>query len=146
MEEKFDPCKEETYICYLDTNNLYGWAMSKKLPVGNFAWMHAKEMLSWRKHPCILEVNLEYPRELHDFHNDYPLAPEKMKLGAVEKLVPNLRNKEKYVVHHENLKLYETLGMKITKIHKGIKFVEDDFMKKYIELRKKAKDAFERLL
>ena len=57
--------------------------------------------------------------------------------GGVEKLIPNLNNKEKYVLHSENLKLYEKLGLKISGIYKGIKFYEEDFMKKYIDLNTK---------
>ena len=83
----------------------------------------------------ILEVDLEYPSELHDLYNDYPLAPVKLeisqdilskycsdiadkygiKVGTVNKLVPNLRNKEKYVVHYRNLQLYLSLRMNIIK-------------------------------
>jgi hypothetical protein len=55
-------------------------------------------------------------------------------INKCQKLVPNLRIKTKYVVHHENLKLYERLGMKITKIHRGLSFDESDWLKKYIEL------------
>ena len=96
----------------------------------------------------MLEVDLEYPKELHDLHNDYPLAPERLKIGGVEKLVPNLKNKEKYVLHHEILKQYEKLGMKIIKIHRGIKFHEEEWMKPYImlntNLRTNSKNEFEK--
>ena len=115
--ENYDPSKESKYIMYLDANNLYGYAMSQPLPTGGFEWMSQDEMDEWRDIPCILEVDLEYPTELHDLHNEYPLAPEKMTIGKVEKLVPNLNNKTKYVVHHTSLKLYTSLGLKITKIH-----------------------------
>ena len=122
--------------------------MTKPLPVGDFEWMNDEELEDWKSHPCILEVDLEYPEELHDLHNEYPLAPEKLKMGKVEKLIPNLRDKEKYVIHHENLKLYEKLGLKLKKIHKGIKFKEENFMEKYIdfnnEKRTKAKNEFEK--
>jgi len=67
------------------------------------------------KYGCILEVDLEYPKELHDAHYDYPLAPESVKVGTVHKLILNLNNKTKYVVHYENLKMYESMGLKITK-------------------------------
>ena len=80
---KEDPSK---YIMYLDVNNLYGWAMSQYLPTGGFKWLSKKqiEKLNLKKYKedseegLILEVDLEYPEELHDLHNDYPLGPEKI--------------------------------------------------------------------
>ena len=148
MGEKYDPKQENSYIIYLDANNLYGWAMCKKSPVRNFKWMDEDELENWRKIPCILEVDFEYPEELHDFHNEYPLVCEKIKIGTVEKLVPTLRDKYNYVIHYENLKLYEKLGLKITKIHRGVKFYEENFMEKYInlntKLRMQAKNDFEK--
>ena len=86
---------------------------------------------------CFLEVDLEYPEDLHDLPNDYPLAPERVKIGNIEKLITNLNNKTNYVVHYENLKLYESLGLKITKIHKGIKFEKSAWLEKYINLNTK---------
>ena len=83
---------------------------------------------------CILEVDLEYPEDLHNLHNDYPLVPECVKIGNVEKLIPNLNNKSNYVVHYANLKLYESLGLNITKIHRGIKFKESAWLEEYINL------------
>ena len=136
----FDPAEKSSFIVYLDANNLYGWAMSKPLPVGEFEWMSEDELKDWERFVeeegigCILEVDLEYPAELHDFHNDFPLAPERLTLGKVEKLTQNLRDKEKMVLHGENLKLYLSLGMKLKKIWRGLKFAEKDFMKGYIEL------------
>ena len=70
MDKKFKSKKPSKYIQYLDANNLYGVAMSMKLPTKGFKWMNDKELLVWRKIPCILEVDLEYPKELHDLHND----------------------------------------------------------------------------
>ena len=134
MGDNFDPSRPSKYLAYLDANNLYGWAMMKPLPVGDFKWMRERELKNWEDTPCILEVDLEYPRKLHDLHNDYPLAPERLKIGGVEKLIPNLWDKEKYIVHHENLKLYLGLGLKVKKIHRGIKFREEPWMKPYIEL------------
>ena len=98
--------------------------MSKNLPTSGFKWMNDEELSNWKDVPCILEVDLEYPRVLHDLHNDYSLAPENIALegSEVQKLIPNLRNKTKYILHYENLKLYEGLGLNITKIHRGIKF------------------------
>jgi hypothetical protein len=118
------------------------------MPFRRFKWMSESEMESWREHPCILEVDLDYPKELHNLHNDYPLAPERLMINGVEKLVPNLRNKTKYVVHHETLKVYESLGLIITKVHRAIKFEESAWMKQYIDmntrLRTAAKNDFER--
>ena len=86
---------------------------------------------------CFLEVDLENPEQLHDLHNDYPLAPERIKIWNVEKLIPNLNNKTNYVVHYEHLKLYESIGLKITKIHRGIKFKESAGLEEYINLNTK---------
>ena len=152
----FDPAEKSSFIVYLDANNLYGWAMSKPLPVGGFEWMAEEELENWEEFVekegvgCILEVDLEYPVELHDFHNDFPLAPEKMILGKVEKLTQNLRDKEAMVLHGKNLQLYLSLGMKLKLIRRGLKFKEKDFMKCYIDkntfLRSQAKNDFEKEL
>ena len=148
MGDAFDPSQPSKFITYLDANNLYGCAMMKSLPVGDFKWMDEGEKQNWKNIPCILVVDLEYPKELHDLHDDYPLAPERLKINNVEKLIPNLWDKEKYVVYHENLKLYLELGLKIKKIHRGIKFREEPWMKSYIELntrlRTEAKNDFEK--
>ena len=138
MNDKFSPSEPSKYIQYLDANNLYGAAMSMKLPTHGFKWMNDKELIAWRKIPCILEVDLEYPNELHDLHNDYPLAPERiMCKNRVEKLIPNLRNKEKYVIHYDNLKQYLSLGLRLTRIHRGIKFEESEWLKPYIDMNTK---------
>ena len=116
----------------------------------------------------ILEVDLEYPDELHVLHNDYPLAPEKLaipydmlsnyckkiadkygiKVGDIMKLIPNLGDKTNYVLHYRNLQLYLSLGMKLTKIHRVLKFKQSDWMKKYIdfntEKRTNAANSFEK--
>ena len=138
MRNKYDVNEVSKYIVYLDKNNLYGTAMINKLPVNGFKWMNNNELLVWRKHPCILEVDLEYPKDLHALHNDYPLAPERvMCKNNVEKLIPNLSNKKNYVVHHDTLKQYLDLGMKITCIHRGIKFNESEWLNPYIDLNTK---------
>ena len=99
------------------------------------------ELDYWKHLSCFLEVYLEYPHDLHDLHNDYPLAPERVKIGNIEKLIPNLNNKTNYVVHYEHLKLYESLGLKITKIHRGTKFKESAWMEEYTRLRIEAKQS-----
>ena len=148
MKEKFDSSQPSKFVPYLDANNLYGWAMMKPLPVGDFHWMNKEELENWMDYPCVLEVDLEYPEELHETHNDYPLAPERLKINKVEKLIPTLLKKEKYVLHGQNLKLYLELGLKLKWIHRGIKFREKPWMKSYIELntdlRTKGKNDFEK--
>ena len=102
MQKGFNKNKPSKYLMYLDANNLYGCAMSEKLPTHGFKWLTGGEMEknyenrhNLNKMPCILEVDLEYPENLHDLHNDYPLCPEKVKCkNGVEKLIPNLRNKK----------------------------------------------------
>ena len=135
--------------------------MSQYLPYSRFKWLNQKEISDFCLNSgsenssigYILEVDLEYPSELHDLHNDYPLAPEKLeinqnmlskyffniankygiKIGGVNKLVPDLGNKSKYVVHYRNLQLYLSLGMKLTKVHRILKFEQSDWLKKYID-------------
>ena len=164
------------YIMYLDANNLYGWAMSQYLPTGGFKWMTKSQIDKTNlakykedsKKGLILEVDLTYPEGLHNLHNDYPLAPEKIKAtkdmlsdyclniatkynistGLVHKLIPSLNNKEKYVMHYRNLQLYLDLGLKLTKVHRVLEFDQSPWLKKYIdfntEKRKNAKNAFEK--
>ena len=86
-----DSSKESKYITYLDANNLYGWAMSQYLLYSGFKWLNQKEISD----PClrsisenssigyILEIDLEHPSELHDLHNDYPLAPKSLELVKI---------------------------------------------------------------
>ena len=115
--------------------------MSKPLPTHGFEWMKKSELETWELNPCILEVDLEYLIDLHDLHSDYPLAPERVNVNKVYKLIPILRNKEKYVIHYENLKQYLSLGLKLTRVHKGIKFKESQCLKKYIDLNTELKTA-----
>lgn len=144
----YNPSEKTKYITYLDANNLYGWAMSKPLPTHGFKWMSDEELEDWEEIPCCLEVDLDYPRDLHDLHNDYPLAPERLKVNKVYKLIPNLYNKTKYVIHHESLKQYIKLGLRLKKIHRRIKFEESEWLKPYIEkntnLRAAASNDFEK--
>ena len=148
MGEEYDPSKPSTYISYLDANNLYGWAMSRKLPTDGFQWMTPWQLDNWFIHTCIVEVDLEYPIRLHDLHNDYPLAPDHLRMDKVEKLVPNLQRKENYVVHYKALKTYQKYGIKVSKVHRGIVFHDSPWMKPYImkntTLRMKANNKFEK--
>ena len=156
--KNFNKKELSKFLMYLDANNLYGWAMSQKLPVHSFKKMSNEELENifnnqivqvWEKTPCILEVDLEYPEELHDLHNDYPLCPERVECDrGVKKLIPNLRDKNNYVIHYKKLMHCLRLGMKLKKIHRGIKFIESAFLKPYIDkntkLRTQAKNNFEK--
>ena len=121
MGEQIDPNEEPRFVQYLDANNLYGWAISQPLPVGDFKWMDVKEKENWfefsnqERHGCILEVDLEYPKGLHDLQNDYLLPPERLMANRVEKLIPNLRDKKNYVRHYRNLKQYIGYGLETHK-------------------------------
>jgi len=78
------------FIHYISRcKQLYGWAMSQKLPTRGFKWMTKTELESWKRLPCILEVDLEYPVKFHDLHNHCPLAPEQVEVNKVNKLIPN---------------------------------------------------------
>ena len=105
-----DPKEESKHIIHLDANNLYGYAISKFLPTSGFKWIDPKEFelnkytINSSKR-CVLEVNLEYPKELRELHNDYPLSLDKIPIDNVINLVPNIFDKEKYVIHFENLQL-----------------------------------------
>ena len=152
----FDSSKVSKFIVYLDANSLYPTAMMQPLPVGGFEWLSEGKLKQWEKivdSPnlgCVLEVDLEYPAELHDFHNDFPLAPELMEVGGIFKLIPNLKDKEKMVLDGRNLKLFLSLGMKLKNIRRGIGFKKEAFMKPFIEwntkLRTAAKNDFEKEL
>ena len=111
--ENYDESKELSYIQYLDANNLYGWAMSQKLPVNNFKWVEGRSRINeefikkYNKNSIkryILEVDVKYPKKLHDSHSDLPFLPRRMKIDKWKKLVCNLHNEKKYVVHIKSLK------------------------------------------
>ena len=104
MGELYDANQESNYLQYLDMNNLYGWTMSQPLPTGRFRWVDVKpdeiSKLAKRENKgYILEVDISYPRELHNSHNDLPFMCKRMEINKVEKLVPNLHNKGNYVIH-----------------------------------------------
>ena len=174
--KNYDEKMPSKYIMYLDANNLYGWAMSQYLPTGNFKWLSQNQIEKTNlgkytensKKGLILEVDLEYPQELHDLHNDYPLGPEKVKVakdmlsdyckkiadkfnissGLVHKLIPTLNDKEKYILHYRNLQSYLSLGLKLKKIHRVLEFNQSPWLKQYIDFntqkRTHAKNSFEK--
>ena len=157
----YDPHSPSKYIIYLEDNNLYGWAMSHYLITGHFYWV---DEAGWTQINCqatsptdpfayIVECELEYPTELQDLHNDYPLAAERVqiqvemlslteveisrhyaraRMGKNVKLVTNLMKKTKSVVHSANLKFHLDHGLPLTKIHRVIGFKQCRWMAPYI--------------
>ena len=99
-------------------------------------------------HAFIFEVDLDYPQSLWDSHNDYPLAPEKIKIDKIDKLICSFLPKKHYVLHYKNLKQYLKEGMILKKVHRGIKFYQKPWMEPYIrkntDLRKDTENAFEK--
>ena len=125
MGDRFDPKSESSYLQYLDANNLYGWAMSQPLPTGGFKWTDPNEIseLATRTDKSyILEVDVSYPKELHNQHNDLPFMCERMEINRVEKLVPNLRDKKNYIIHIQALNQALQHGLRLDGIHRAIEF------------------------
>ena len=124
--------------------------MSQYLPYSQFKWLNKRQINRFDVYSIgenssigyISEVDLNFPDDLHELHNDYPLAPENLeisqnmlskycsniaheygiRIGGVNKSVRNLCNKSKYVLHYKNLQLYLSLGLKLTKVHRTLKF------------------------
>ena len=160
----FDATEPTTWLILLDANNLYGGVMCESLPFGDFSetTIPLKTVLDTAddaEFGYFVVVDLEYPEDLHDFHNDYPLAPEhlhitKAMLSAYQtqnnceskeiyKLLQTFNTKQYYVCHYRILKFYVTHGLKVLKVHRIIKFKQSKWMKTYIdintEIRRKAK-------
>ena len=172
--KNWDPTEPSSYIEYFDENTLYGWAMSS-YPYGEFKWLKNADTFDVNSisenSPIgyILEVDLEYPGELHVLHNDHSLASEEpaipydmlsdyckkiadeygIKVGDIKKLIPNLGDKTNYVLHYRNFQLCLSFGMKLNKIHKMPKFKYSDWMKKHIDFnakkRTKVANSFEKI-
>ena len=175
MQDDYDATTEEdTYILYHDVNNLYGGAMSFPLPTNGFNWLPTEQhqfiietilnLSAKDSHRgYVLEVDLEYPDELHDDHNDLPLAPEKIHIdGALlspfqqgyydgnrpktRKLIPHFFKRSNYIIHYITLRYYLRKGLKVTAIHRVLTFCQEPWLKQYIhdntERRKKEQTTF----
>ena len=153
----YDKTKESTYIQYLDANNLYVVAMSKKLPIKGFKWFDdierideefIKEYNEISDKGYVIEADVDYPQELHDLHSDMSFLPERMVINKTKKLVCNLHNKKNYVAHINVLKQALSHGLKLRKIHRVIEFEQEAWLKKYIDfntnLQMKATNEFEK--
>ena len=123
-----------TYLQYLDANNLYGWAMCKKLPVDGFKWIDGLSTFSehliknYNENGDIgyfLEVDIEYPKELFNKHKDLPFLPNREKINNVEKRVTSIEDKEKYVIHIAALKKALNHGLVLKRVHRVIEFRQE---------------------
>ena len=153
MGSDFDPNLSNKYLQYLDANNLYGWAISQALPTGGFCWVNIKpdkisKLSKLKSKGYILEVDVRYPKELHDSHNDLPFMCERMKINGVEKLIPNLYDKKRYVIHIRALNQALKHGLVLERIQRAIEFKQSVWMKEYIDfntkLRTEATNDFEK--
>ena len=174
----YDRALLRAYLFMVDCNNQYGWAMSQYLPTGGFKWVDLETTSTdfWTNFILNLkddsetgyffEVDLEYPKELHDKHDAYPLAPEhvelkkellstyqqnlahelKIKVGG-RKLCLTLQDKKDYICHYRNLKFYLEKGMKLVKVNRVLQFKQSDWIRPYVELntklRQQADNKFE---
>ena len=151
--------EESSYIQYLDANNLYGWAVSQKLPVNGFRWFDSDKINEINEEfiknynendskGYILEVDVKYPKRLRKLHSDLPFLSERMEINKCKKLVCNLSNKKKYVKHINSLKQALNHGLKFKKIHGAIEFNQEAWLEPYTdmntELRKLAPNDFQK--
>jgi len=163
-EEESEKKGKPMSLAYVDANNLYGAAMRMPLPLGDYQWMSQREIDDFTlakinenngARGYILEVTLEYPEDLHIDHSSFPLAPHQMDITEADlsvyasnvmqeltkkkkykarKLTSTFLKREKYVCHGRNLKLYLEKGLRLVKVHRGISFVQSDFLKSYIDM------------
>ena len=176
--KSYDVSKPTSYIGFLDANNLYGWACQAPLPVGGFRRLSLAEIQGFNimaipddaEKGYLIEASLSYPDYLHDEHNCFPLGPVKRSINnnelseyakdtwkqlrgkskrpKNEKLLCTLEDKDFYVLHYRNLKLYLRLGLRIKQIHSILEFKQQTWLKPYIDFntqkRKEAKTEFEK--
>ncbi|XP_071638427.1 uncharacterized protein [Temnothorax longispinosus] len=154
----YDSSQPTTYLMYYDVNNLYGWAMCQSLPYANFQWLDDPENFDVTTVPTdsdvgyILEVDLEYPRDLHDAHADLGLCPTRDKPPGKrqEKLLATLYDKSRYVTHYRNLPQCLRLGLRLTRVRRVLRFAQSPWLRGYIELnttfRTRASNEFQQNL
>ena len=157
--KNYDKNKESSFLEYVHVNNLHGWAMSKKLPVRNFKWIEKDDLLiitedfikNYNENSdrgYILEVDGEYPKNLHKLHSDLPFLPERMEINKCTKLCCTVQNKKNYAIHILALKQALNHGLKLTKVHRVVEFRQEVWLKPYIDMntdfRKEAKNEFEK--
>ena len=148
--KNYNKNKESSYLVYLDANDLYGYAMSKKLPVRNFKWLDKDGISKFNNELIkeydensdigyIFEVDVQYPKHICILHGDLPFLPERMKINKSTKLICNVQDKKNYVVHVVAFKKALNHRLKLTKIHKIIQFNQEAWLKPYIDMNTELK-------
>ena len=139
---------EPSFIEYLDANNLYGWAMSEKLPVNGFKWIEQKNLSKFSEDfiknydengniGYFLELDIDYPKELFNLYKDLPFLPESKKVNKVKKLLCSIEDKKKNVIHIRALKQALNHRLVLKKVHGVIQFNQKDWLKPYIDKEEK---------
>ncbi|XP_074036831.1 uncharacterized protein [Leptinotarsa decemlineata] len=148
----YNPNEASSFIMYLDATNLYGHSMSQSLPFGGFTWLTSDEISKLdivsipdeNSQGYILEVDIHYPVEMHDLHSDLPFLVESIippgSKSKIAKLIPNLNDKNKYIVHYRNLKQALRNGLKLIRTHRVLRFDQSQWLKKYIDLNTKLRN------
>lgn len=177
--ETYNENEESSYIIYVDCNNLYGYSMMQHLPIDGFQWVdqefNVEQILNISDNSeigYIFEVDLDYPKHLHNMHNDYPFCAENMHIPRIskthtfsvdsdrektiysspniKKLLLTLDSKKNYVIHYRMLKLAINHGLVLKKIHRILQFNQKPWLEPYIKLntsmRAKATNDFEKNL
>ncbi|XP_063915593.1 uncharacterized protein LOC135131677 [Zophobas morio] len=161
----YDKKKKSSFIVYLDANNLGGWAMSQNLPISGFTWLSKTDIKTLQntissldengEFGYIFEVDLDYPQELHQLHNNLPFCSEVMSVpppsanpkSTSEKKVLNFYHKRNYVIDYRTLKQCLQYGLELKKVHRVLKFKQSKWLQSYIDyntkLRTKARNDFE---
>ncbi|KMQ83336.1 hypothetical protein RF55_20298 [Lasius niger] len=154
----YDPSEPSTYLMYFDVNNLYGWAMCQPLPYADSQWVDdianfdIMSVTSESLIGYILEVDLAYPQGLHDSHADLPFCPTRDKPPGKrsDKLLATFYDKHRYVTYYRNLQQCVRHGLRVTKIHRILRFAQSPWLRGYIELntrlRTRARNEFEKNL
>ena len=146
--KNFNKNTESSYLEYVDANNLYGRAMSQKLPVDGFKCIEDDNLSKFDEKVIkkydensdkgyILEADIDYPKDLHNLQSDLPFLPEIMKINKCTKLACTVQYKEKYVIHIVALKQALNNGLRLKKVHRVIEFRQEAWLKSYIDMNTK---------
>ena len=146
--KNYDKNTESSYLEYLDANNLYGWAMSQKLSVDGFKLIEEDGLSKFNKKfikhydensnkGYILEVDVEYTKNLHKLHSDLSFLPERMRTNKCSKLTSTLQNKENYVIQISALKQALNHGLVLKKVHRVTEFRQEAWLTPYIDMNTK---------